>query len=511
LTEESSLLSVVLQRLSMGITPKGSHMWRILLAGLGTSGGLALLFFGSFGDPSTIWRDLESAFSGNQTSVRPVVTQSPAFTAQGPEAQVGRVDDNVSQRQLDALRQLKRLEAGLALATQDTAVLRTQADQARQELDELHRQRAAEQAALEQTRAREQRESETRAQRAADTERQIAADQAALQQAKEEAQRETEARAQREAETKGQTAAQQAVVQQKQAEQAAAQQKQAEQVAAQQKQAEQARAQQKQAEQAVAQQKQAEQAAAQQKQAEQAAAQQKQAEQAAAQQRQAEQVAAQQKQAEQAAAQRTQTADARQEVKVLPPARPVVAAPSPTKPTQPSVKAAPSEQDAREAVLSRLRRGVESRPGAVQFASNASRPVASDASRPVASDAPRQLAPDAPPGPSPRQRLMDARTLLAAGRTDEAQRLLEQAQVQLVFRPVGPSQDASAGGSVAAGQVAEALSMLGAGDVLHAIRYINLAVAQADRGAAPATAVAPTPIVGVPQPMRNGGGYNYGR
>ncbi len=105
---------------------------------------------------------------------------------------------------------------------------------------------------------------------------------------------------------------------------------------------------------------------------------------------------------------------------------------------------------------------------------------------------------------------MDARTALAAGRTDEAQHLLEQAQVQLVLRPVSPSRDAPVGASVAAGQVAEALSMLGAGDLLHAIRYINLAVAQADQAPALAT-VAPVPVGGVPQPQRSGNDYNFSR
>jgi hypothetical protein len=170
---------------------------------------------------------------------------------------------------------------------------------------------------------------------------------------------------------------------------------------------------------------------------------------------------------------------------------------------QPSVKAAPAEPDARETVLARLRRGVESRAGGVQLASAATRQATADATRQAAADATRQAASDAPGAPSPRQRLMDARTLLAAGRTDEAQRLLEQAQVQLVFRPVSPSAGIAVSGSVAAGQVAEALSMLGAGDVLHAIRYINLAVAQADRS--------PAPVVGTPQLPRNGDDYNYGR
>jgi hypothetical protein len=105
-----------------------------------------------------------------------------------------------------------------------------------------------------------------------------------------------------------------------------------------------------------------------------------------------------------------------------------------------------------------------------------------------------------------RQRLIDARTALVAGRADEARHLLEEAQLQLVFRPVGPSQDVAPGSNVAAGQVAEALSMLGAGDALHAIRYINLAVAQADRGPAVANA-APSPYAGLPPPQPYSGDY----
>ena len=474
-------------------------MWRFLLAGLGTIGGLALLFVGTFGDPTTMLGGSRPPSPVDQTPLRAQATQPPAPAAQVPEESAVRSDGSVFQRKRDTLRQLQGLEASLAQATQDIATLREQDDKARRELEDLRQRRATDQAALEQARLDAQRDAEARQQRAveaqqraAEADRQAAADQAARQQRMAEAQQRAaeaerqaaaeQATRQRAAEAERQAAAAQAARSQSAAE---AQQRAAE--ADRQAAAEQAARQQHEAE---AQQRAAE--AERQAAAEQAARQQRAAE---AQQRAAEterQVAAVQVAPQQAQRVGSPTdVMAPLDVKVLPPSRPAVAPPPPPRPAQASVKPAPAEPDARQAVLARLRRQVPSRV---------------DTSRvdtvQVASDAPRPA--------SPRQRLMDARTALAAGRTDEAQHLLEQAQVQLVLRPVSPSQDAPATGSVAAGQVAEALSMLGAGDVLHAIRYINLAVAQADQGPTLAT-VAPAPVVGVPQPPRTGDNYYYGR
>jgi hypothetical protein len=474
-------------------------MWRFLLAGLGTIGGLALLFVGTFGDPTTMLGGSRPTSPVDQTPLRAQATQPPAPAAQVPEESAVRSDGSVFQRKRDTLRQLQGLEASLAQATQDIATLREQDDKARRELEDLRQRRATDQAALEQARLDAQRDAEARQQRAveaqqraAEADRQAAADQAARQQRMAEAQQRAaeaerqaaaeQATRQRAAEAERQAAAAQAARAQSAAE---AQQRAAE--AERQAAAEQAARQQHEAE---AQQRAAE--AERQAAAEQAARQQRAAE---AQQRAAEterQVAAVQVAPQQAQRVGSPTdVMAPLDVKVLPPSRPAVAPPTPPRPAQASVKPAPAEPDARQAVLARLRRQVPSRV---------------DTSRvdtvQVASDAPRPA--------SPRQRLMDARTALAAGRTDEAQHLLEQAQVQLVLRPVSPSQDAPATGSVAAGQVAEALSMLGAGDVLHAIRYINLAVAQADQGPTLAT-VAPAPVVGVPQPPRTGDNYYYGR
>jgi len=79
---------------------------------------------------------------------------------------------------------------------------------------------------------------------------------------------------------------------------------------------------------------------------------------------------------------------------------------------------------------------------------------------------------------SPRARLGSARAALEAGRIDEARTMLEQAQLQLVFRPVTPAGEPAPGASRAAGEVAGALSMLGAGDRGNALRYIDRAMGE---------------------------------
>src|SRR6516165_9534194 len=123
----------------MAIVPKGSHMWRFVLAGLGTVGGLGLLFLSSFGDPVTILPDLGSAFSSDPPRPAPRLTPPQAAKpvpapaqrqqiAQSVDPSPQRPEDSVTQ-QRDALKQLQELQAKLAQAAQDTAALRAQADQ----------------------------------------------------------------------------------------------------------------------------------------------------------------------------------------------------------------------------------------------------------------------------------------------------------------------------------------------------------------------------------------------
>jgi hypothetical protein len=100
----------------------------------------------------------------------------------------------------------------------------------------------------------------------------------------------------------------------------------------------------------------------------------------------------------------------------------------------------------------------------------------------------------APRQNGPRVRLGLARDALQAGRIEEARQYLEQAQLQLVFRPVTPTGDESPGHSRIAGDVASALSMLGAGNTDGALQYLNRAMAETQPG-------------GLPPPQ----GFGYGR
>ncbi len=79
----------------------------------------------------------------------------------------------------------------------------------------------------------------------------------------------------------------------------------------------------------------------------------------------------------------------------------------------------------------------------------------------------------------PRARLGMAQASLAAGHIDEARQYLEEAQLQLVFRPVTPTGDEASGSSRIAGDVASALSMLGSGNIGGALDYVNRAMGDA--------------------------------
>jgi hypothetical protein len=80
---------------------------------------------------------------------------------------------------------------------------------------------------------------------------------------------------------------------------------------------------------------------------------------------------------------------------------------------------------------------------------------------------------------------MMARDALAAGRTADARQLLEEAQLQLVFRPIGPDDEQPPPGNREASLVGDALRSLGAGDPQRAIVALDQALAGGQQGAPP--------------------------
>jgi hypothetical protein len=431
-------------------------MWRFLFAGLVTVGGVVLLFVASFGDPSAALREVRSMLPVVQMQPNATPVASPATPTGVTPALTPGPDVAAMQRERDDLQQrLQGLQANVAQATQHMTSLRNEADAARRELEAVRQKQAADQVASEQARQEAQRELEASQQRAAAAEKQLATlqatDHSAPDQARQAVQRELEASQQRAAAAEKQLTTLQASDQARQAVQRELE---------------------------------------------------------ASQQRAA--TAEKQLAAQQAALDRLKTEGERakapaappQDVKpspaarAEPPAATKLAAnePPPLRPP-PAAKPAQATSALPEAVLNRLRQSPATPRGQAEQAASYDRSIGPDG--PVDS----RLEPRAAP---PRERLFEARSALASGRIDEARSLLEQAQVQLVLRPVGPSDTAPATSSMAAGQIAEALSMLGAGDVPRAMQYINLAMAQAGGGQAPrvqaVTAVAP-PREAPPPPL----------
>jgi hypothetical protein len=130
----------------------------------------------------------------------------------------------------------------------------------------------------------------------------------------------------------------------------------------------------------------------------------------------------------------------------------------PAKPVVPAPRPPPSRQEAEDAqsVLARLR---QMSPGAEPTAD-----VPQPAARPNRGSS------------TWLRRLIAARTALAAGQIEETRRLLQQAQLQLVFRPTGSVQDDPEGAARAASDVARALEALSANDTVQSRIYIDRAV-----------------------------------
>jgi hypothetical protein len=99
---------------------------------------------------------------------------------------------------------------------------------------------------------------------------------------------------------------------------------------------------------------------------------------------------------------------------------------------------------------------------------------------------------------------MMARDALAAGRAGDARQLLEEAQLQLVFRPIGPDDEQPPAGNREASLVADALRSLGAGDPQRAIVAVDQALG-GGQGAPAASPYGSPPRVSWQNPS-----YEYG-
>jgi hypothetical protein len=109
----------------------------------------------------------------------------------------------------------------------------------------------------------------------------------------------------------------------------------------------------------------------------------------------------------------------------------------------------------------------------------------------------------AAPAASAQQQLLTARQWLAAGRPDEARRVLAMVQTQMVLQPVTPDRPAADGGNASAGDVGKAIRWLDIGANGQALQAIDHAVAGARSAAAreqswPAYSGAPRGAYGVP-------------
>jgi len=137
-----------------------------------------------------------------------------------------------------------------------------------------------------------------------------------------------------------------------------------------------------------------------------------------------------------------------------------------------------TDPDSLRAVLQRLHR------------ENAQSPATRSAPPPAPGPA-AEARRDSPPVTPSRERLGRARAAILQGRLQQAQQLLEEAQLQLVFRPASPDGATAPGDNRATADVAEALSMLGAGRGDLAVHYIDRAMAES--GASPQQASLPPP------------------
>src|SRR6185312_13331870 len=429
---------------------------------VGSVSGVALLGIALFGEPASTVHGVQQAVSGETETAAPIDPRQ--------------ADDAAIRARIADL----RLE--VATLTKSVATLQDQAAQESSNLDALRQKRQAAQQSLE----RVETEQAHTTQFAADE----AAQQAAAQktQAEQEAARQEAARKAAAEQKAAQVAAAQKAAEERAAAEQAAAQKAAEQAAAQQAAAE-AQAQQSAAQRQKAEEEVARRAAVEAAQAQQLAAQRQKAEQEAAQKIAADRAAAEKVAAEKAA-QLAASRKATQLLEIEHAAAHQKPSTSPAADTQYASRNSPPSQvtagsaafpAGSAAIIARALPPPPSngRPtgatqdnrdlGEAQTVLNRLRHQASASSR--GPETATAVSADAPPDPASieaqqrlqriRVRLEQANGALSAGQYEDAQRLLQQVQLQLVFQPPGADQYDAGRTSRAAGDVARALGALG--------------------------------------------------
>lgn len=147
----------------------------------------------------------------------------------------------------------------------------------------------------------------------------------------------------------------------------------------------------------------------------------------------------------------------------------------PRTPTRSAQNSEPARMGTVEAILDRLRHQTNRRRSS---AAKRAQPKNTVETASAAPPPPLRAVSSQPPPIDVQQRLGMARAALIGGHPGEAQQLLEEAQLQLVFRPISPDGDGPPAQSRTAGEVAEALNMLGAGDAYGALQYLDQAIAE---------------------------------
>jgi hypothetical protein len=171
------------------------------------------------------------------------------------------------------------------------------------------------------------------------------------------------------------------------------------------------------------------------------------------------------------------------------PARLAALKPVPVPPPVPQPSPVNQEPDDAQSVLARLRQLAPGGP--------APAPQAVAATPTVPATPPIEARPRAPAQPASLPALNAARAALAGGKVEDARRLLQQTQLQLVFRPVNAAGEDSPLAARGAADVARALDALGANDATLSRRYIDSAVADlSGTGAAPPSQDAPVRTTG---------------